>query len=77
MASNEAVNAQIVDAISTTTSVTVGEASSMALGMFYQVEAQAFGLCMQNAVNAQNRMNQIGEAVVGQVCSKILCKMGS
>ncbi len=66
------VNPQIIDAITTTTSATVGEASSMAMGMFFQIEGQAFGLSMQNAVSAQNRMNQVGEAVVAKACARIM-----
>ena len=73
---SDSVNPQVVDAITATTAATVGEATSMAMGMFFQVEAQSFGLSMQNATNAQNRMNQIGEAVVATACARIMKMAG-
>lgn len=66
------VNSQITDAITQTVTATVGQSASVALGMFFQAEAQAFALTMQNAVTAQHNVNQIGEAVTAVATAKIL-----
>lgn len=68
----DTVNAQITDAVSTTTSATVGEAASVAMGMFYQAEAQAFSMGMQNAVNSQQNVTRIAEAVLAVATTKIM-----
>lgn len=66
------VNAQVTDAITTTTTATVGEAVSVAMGMLYQAEAQAFAIGMQNAVASQQNMNKIGEAATAVAVAKIM-----
>jgi len=38
----DTVNSQVTDAITQTAAATVGQAASVALGMFFQAEAQAF-----------------------------------
>jgi len=68
----DTVNPQIIDAIAQTTAATVGQASSMALGMLFQAEAQAFALGMQNAVTSQHNVNQIAEAITAVATAKIL-----
>lgn len=71
------VNAKITDAIAATTTATVGEAAAVAVGMFFQVEAQAFGIGMQNAVGAQQGMTQVGTAIVATACARIMESMKS
>ena len=66
------LNQQIVDAIATTAAVNLGESPAVAMGMLFQVEAQAFGIGMQNAVAAQNGMRQITEAMTATACARIL-----
>jgi hypothetical protein len=66
------VNPQIVDAVTTTTTATIGEAASLAMGMFFQIEAQAFAMALQNAVTSQRGMQQVGEAVVAAACTRLL-----
>jgi hypothetical protein len=68
----DSVNPQITDAITQTVTATVGQSASVALGMFFQVEAQAFSLSMQNAVNSQHNINQIGEATTAVAVAKIM-----
>ena len=68
----ESVNPQITDAITQTVTATVGQSASVALGMFFQAEAQAFALTMQNAVTSQHNINQIGEAVTAVATAKIM-----
>lgn len=69
------VNAQITDSISTTSAATVGGAASVAMGMFFQSEAQAFAIGMQNAVNTQNNLNKIGEAGVAVAVTQLMKSM--
>jgi hypothetical protein len=71
----DSVNTQITDAITQTVTATVGQSASVALGMFFQAEAQSFALAMQNAVTAQHNVNQIGEAVTAVATAKILALM--
>lgn len=66
------VNPQVTDAITTTSLSTVGGAVPVAMGMLYQAEAQAFAIGMQNAVTAQQNMNQIGEAAISVAVAKIM-----
>ena len=68
----DAVNSQVTDAITQTAAATVGQSASVALGMFFQAEAQAFALSMQNAVTSQHNVNQIGEAVTAVATAKIM-----
>ncbi|MBN8466719.1 RebB family R body protein [Corallococcus exiguus] len=72
MAVQTTVNPQITDAIATTQAATVGEASSVAFGMLFQMEAQSFAMGMQNAVMGQRGMQQIGEAVIAATCARLL-----
>ncbi|QSQ21954.1 RebB family R body protein [Pyxidicoccus parkwayensis] len=68
----DTVNPQVTDAVTTTVSATVGEAASVAMGMFYQAEAQVFALGMQNTVNSQQNVMRIGEAVLAVATTKIM-----
>lgn len=68
----DVVNPQITDAITQTLANTVGQSASVALGMFFQAEAQAFAQGMQNAVTSQHNINQIGEAITAVATAKIM-----
>lgn len=72
----DTVNAQVTDAITTTTASTVGEAVSVAMGMLYQAESQSFAISMQNAVTTQQNLNKIGEAAVAVAVTKIMSILG-
>lgn len=72
MSDNTKVNPQIVDTISVTNATNLGETASVSMGMFFQMEAQAFGMGMQNAVTSQQGYQQIGQAVVSVACAKIM-----
>jgi len=63
MADPTLVNGQITDAVTQANVKVLGDAPAMALGTLYQVMAQAVGLSMQNAVNAQQQMNVLNQAV--------------
>lgn len=69
------VNAQVVDAVATTTAHNVGTASSLAMGMFFQAESQAFAIGLQNAVVAQRGSHQIGEALVATACALMMAQV--
>ena len=69
---DSSVNPQIIDAIAVTAAANLGQSASLAMGMFFQAEAQAFGMGMQNAVASQNGYQQIGQAVVSTACARIL-----
>jgi hypothetical protein len=71
------VNAQIVDAVTTTNTATVGESSSLAMGMFFQAESQAFALGLQNAVVSQRGSHQIGEALTATACALMLAAVAA
>jgi hypothetical protein len=66
MADPTLVNGQITDAVTQANVKVLGDAPAMALGTLYQVMAQATGLSMQNAVNAQQQMNVVNQAVTTQ-----------
>jgi len=66
------VNSQVTDAVTSSVMSTVGESAAVAMGMFYQAEAQAFAIGMQNAVTSQHNVNQIGEAVTAVAAAKIM-----
>lgn len=60
------VSSQITDAVTQSNVKVLGEAPAMAMGTVYQAMAQAVGLSMQNAVNAQQQMNTIAAATTVQ-----------
>lgn len=66
------VNAQVVDAVTTSNTAVVGGATSIAMGMFFQMESQSFAMGMQNAVTSQKGLQQIGEALVAAACAALL-----
>ncbi|WP_419870407.1 RebB family R body protein [Chryseobacterium sp. CT-SW4] len=64
MATN--VNEQITDAVTQSNVKVVGEAPAMALGNVYQSAAHSTGIMFENAVNAQNQQNILGQAATTQ-----------
>ncbi|WP_292009108.1 RebB family R body protein [Chryseobacterium sp.] len=64
MATN--VNEQITDAVTQSNVKVVAEAPALALGNVYQSAAHSTGLMFENAVNAQNQQNILGQAATTQ-----------
>ena len=60
------VNEQITDAVTQSNVKVVGEAPAMALGNVYQSAAHSTGIMFENAVNAQNQQNILGQAATTQ-----------
>jgi killing trait domain-containing protein len=60
------VNGQITDAITQANVTALGNAPAIAMGNALQVAAQAFGMMMQNAANAQQQVNITAQAVTTQ-----------
>ena len=59
---NNTVNPQITDSVTQANTKVLGDAPSMAMGMLYQVTAQALGMAAQNATSAQQNANTILQA---------------
>ncbi|MCY1128651.1 RebB family R body protein [Frigidibacter sp. RF13] len=66
------VNSQITDAVTQSNVNVVASAPAQSLGMLYQMATHAAGLSMQNAVQSQQNLNQIGNAVVATAVREIL-----
>ena len=66
------VNAQITDAVTQTNVKVLGEAPAQSIGMVYQTMAHSLSLSMENAVTAQNGMQQLNAAIISTACQKIL-----
>ncbi|KPH15170.1 MULTISPECIES: RebB family R body protein [unclassified Chryseobacterium] len=62
----QTVNEQITDAVTQSNVKVVGEAPAMALGNVYQSAAHSTGIMFENAVNAQNQQNILGQAATTQ-----------
>ncbi|WP_292009106.1 RebB family R body protein [Chryseobacterium sp.] len=63
---SQTVNQQITDAVTQSNVKVVAEAPAMALGNVYQAAAHSTGLMFENAVNAQNQQNILGQAATTQ-----------
>ncbi|REC44187.1 RebB family R body protein [Chryseobacterium pennipullorum] len=63
---SQTVNQQITDAVTQSNVKVVGEAPAMALGNVYQSAAHSTGIMFENAVNAQNQQNILGQAATTQ-----------
>ena len=72
MAFPTAVNSQITDSVTQANVKVLGDAPAMAMGNLYQVTAQATGLAMQNAVNAQQQGQVLAQAVATRCVQTIL-----
>ena len=66
------VNSQITDAVTQTNVKVVAEAPAQAIASLYQVASSAAGLSLQNAVNIQQAMNQISNAVISKAVALIM-----
>ncbi|WP_419870406.1 RebB family R body protein [Chryseobacterium sp. CT-SW4] len=60
------VNEQITDAVTQSNVKVVAEAPAVALGNVYQSAAHSTGIMFENAVNAQNQQNILGQAATTQ-----------
>ncbi len=76
MADNTPVNSQITDAVTQTNVKVLGEAPAQAMGLVYQTMAHSISLSMQNAMQTQGGLQQIGNAVVSSACRMILDASG-
>ncbi|KPH15172.1 RebB family R body protein [Chryseobacterium sp. ERMR1:04] len=63
---SQTVNQQITDAVTQSNVKVVAEAPAMALGNVYQAAAHSTGIMFENAVNAQNQQNILGQAATTQ-----------
>jgi hypothetical protein len=60
------VNEQITDAVTQSNVKVVAESPAMALANVYQSAAHSTGIMFENAVNAQNQQNILGQAATTQ-----------
>lgn len=60
------VNPQITDAVTQTNVKVLAEAPALALGSIYQSLAHSTGILFENAVNAQQQQNILGQAATTQ-----------
>lgn len=63
MADQTSVNSQITDAVTQTNVKVVAEAPAQSMAMVYQTMAHSISLAMENAMQAQGGLQQIGNAV--------------
>lgn len=76
MADNTPVNSQITDAVTQNNVKVLGEAPAQAMGLVYQTMAHSISLSMQNAMQTQGGLQQIGNAVTSSACKMILDSSG-
>lgn len=62
----QTVNQQITDAVTQANVKVVAESPAIALGNVYQSAAHSTGIMFENAVNAQNQQNILGQAATTQ-----------
>ncbi len=74
MANGTTVNPQIVDAVTSVDLNVVGASPAMAMGMLFQMGADAVGLAMQNATAIQGGMAQVTVALVSTSCAMIVAQ---
>ncbi|MCJ2185355.1 RebB family R body protein [Novosphingobium beihaiensis] len=72
MAFPTAVNSQITDAVTQTNVEVLGDAPAQALGTLYQTMAHSLSLAAQNAVSAQQAMNELSMATTTACVSALL-----
>ncbi len=63
MADQSSVNSQITDAVTQTNVKVLAEAPAQSMAMVYQTMAHSISLAMENAMQAQGGLQQIGNAV--------------
>lgn len=69
---SDTVNAQITDAVTQTNVKVLGEGPAEAVAMASQAMAHATSLSMESASQTQGGMQQINNAAVGVLITKIL-----
>lgn len=72
MAFPTSVNSQVTDAVTQANVKVLGNAPAMAIGILYQTVASSLGLAAQNAVTAQQNMNDISRATTAACVAAIL-----
>jgi len=63
MPDSTSVNSQVTDAVTQTNVKVVAEAPAQSMAMVYQTMAHSISLAMENAMQAQGGLQQIGNAV--------------
>lgn len=63
MADSTSVNSQVTDAVTQTNVKVLAEAPAQSMAMVYQTMAHSISLAMENAMQAQGGLQQIGNAV--------------
>ena len=63
MAADTPVNSQITDAVTQTNVKVLGEAPAQSMALVYQTMAHSMSLAMQNSMQTQGALQQIGNAV--------------
>ncbi len=76
MAADTPVNSQITDAITQTNVKVLGEAPAQSMALVYQTMAHSISLAMQNSMQSQGALQQIGNAVTSSACRMILDASG-
>lgn len=66
------VNQQITDAVTQVNVKNVGESPWAALAVAYQSLSHSTSLAMQNAMQTQGGMQQIGNSATSAICTMIL-----
>ncbi len=66
------VNSQITDAVTQTNVKVLGDAPAQSMALVYQTMAHSLSLAMQNAVSAQNGMQQLNAAIISTACRQIV-----
>ena len=72
MADPQQVNPQITDAVTQTNVKIVGESPWEALGVAYQALAHSTSLSMENAMQTQGGMQQVGNSATSVICTMLL-----
>jgi hypothetical protein len=65
------INEQVTDAVTQSNVKVVAEAPAIALGNVYQTAAHATGIMFENAVNAQQQQNILGQAATNQGVTQV------
>jgi len=68
----DTVNSQITDAVTQANVKVVAEAPAQSMALLYQVMAHSMSLAMQNSMQSQGGLQQIGNAITATACKMIL-----
>ena len=72
MITDNTVNSQLVDSVSTLAALTTGQAAAQAFGMLDVVMLETLGTAMHNAVNRQQGAGMVSAAAVTATCAKMI-----